>query len=75
MPLPRRDDKTSPALSSISLQLPPDFYAKEIQCIRHLLPKKTKLLVAAQWALIGFSIFCLIGAAVVMALTVDAWPM
>ncbi|KGG86683.1 hypothetical protein [Comamonas thiooxydans] len=35
----------------------------------------TKLLVAAQWALTGFGLFCLVGAAVVMALTPDAWPM
>ena len=32
----------------------------------------SKLLLAAQWAL---SLFCLVGAAVVMAMTPDAWPM
>ena len=32
----------------------------------------TKLLLAAQWALTGF---CLVGAAVVIALTPEAWPL
>jgi hypothetical protein len=35
----------------------------------------TKLLLAAQWALTGFGLFCLIGAAVVIALTPEAWPL
>lgn len=35
----------------------------------------TKLLIAAQWALTALGLFCLVGAAVVMALTPDAWPM
>ncbi|KGH31576.1 hypothetical protein [Comamonas testosteroni] len=34
----------------------------------------TKLLIAAQWALTGLSLFCLVGAAMVMALTPEAWP-
>ena len=34
----------------------------------------TKLLIAAQWALTGFGLFCLVGAVVVMALTPEAWP-
>ncbi len=34
----------------------------------------TKLLIALQWALTLFGLFCLIGAAVVMALTPEAWP-
>ena len=34
-----------------------------------------KLLLAAQWALTGFGLFCLVGVAVVMAMTPDAWPM
>ncbi|WP_207384589.1 hypothetical protein, partial [Comamonas thiooxydans] len=35
----------------------------------------TKLLLAAQWALTGFGLFCLVGAAVVIALTPEAWPL
>ncbi|MDH1477756.1 MULTISPECIES: hypothetical protein [Comamonas] len=35
----------------------------------------TKLLLAAQWTLTGFGLFCLVGAAVVMALTPEAWPL
>lgn len=35
----------------------------------------TKLLLAAQWALTVFGLFCLVGAAVVMALTPEAWPL
>lgn len=35
----------------------------------------TKLLLAAQWALTGLGLFCLVGVAVVMAMTPDAWPM
>ena len=35
----------------------------------------TKRLLAAQWALTGFGLFCLVGVAVVMAMTPDAWPM
>ena len=35
----------------------------------------TKLLIALQWALTLFGLFCLIGAAVVMALTPEAWPL
>jgi len=34
----------------------------------------TKLLLAAQWALTGFGLICLVGAAVVMALTPEAGP-
>ena len=34
----------------------------------------TKLLIAAQWALTGLGLFFLVGAAVVMALTPEAWP-
>ncbi|GAO73345.1 cobalamin synthase [Comamonas sp. E6] len=34
----------------------------------------TKLLMALQWALTGFGLFCLVGAVVVMALTPEAWP-
>jgi len=34
----------------------------------------TKLLIALQWALTLFGFFCLVGAAVVMALTPEAWP-
>jgi hypothetical protein len=37
-------------------------------------PPTTKLLIAAQWALTGFGLFCLVGAAVIMALTPEAWP-
>lgn len=37
--------------------------------------RTTKLLLAAQWALTGFGLFCLVGAAVVMALTPEAWPL
>lgn len=33
-----------------------------------------KQLLAAQWALTGFGLFCLLGAAVVMALTPEAGP-
>lgn len=35
----------------------------------------TKLLLAAQWALTGLGLFCLVGAAVVIALTPEAWPL
>ena len=35
----------------------------------------TKLLLAAQWALTGFGLFCLVGAAVVIALTPEAWSL
>ena len=35
----------------------------------------TKPLIAAQWALTGFGLFCLVGAAVIMALTPEAWPL
>jgi len=35
----------------------------------------TKLLLAAQWALTCFGLFCLVGAAVVIALTPEAWPL
>jgi len=34
----------------------------------------TKLLIAAQWALTGLGLFCLVGATVVIALTPEAWP-
>ncbi|BDR10704.1 hypothetical protein CTR2_R40420 [Comamonas thiooxydans] len=34
----------------------------------------TKLLIAAQWALTGLGLFCLVGAVVVMTLTPEAWP-
>ena len=34
----------------------------------------TKLLIAAQWTLTGFGLFCLFGAVVVIALTPEAWP-
>ena len=34
-----------------------------------------KLLIAAQWTLTGFGLFCLVGEAVVIAMTPDAWPM
>ncbi len=34
----------------------------------------TKLLIALQWALTFFGLFCLVGAAVVIALTPEAWP-
>ena len=34
-----------------------------------------KLLIAAQWGLTFLGLFCLIGVAVLMALTPDAWPM
>lgn len=43
----------------------------------HSTPSTThtkKLLFAAQWALTGFGLFCLVGAAVVIALTPEAWP-
>jgi len=35
----------------------------------------TKLLIVAQWALTGFGLFCLVGAAVVITLTPEAWPL
>ena len=35
----------------------------------------TKLLIAAQWALTSFGLFCLVGVAVVIALTTEAWPL
>lgn len=35
----------------------------------------TKLLLAAQWALTGLGLFCLVGAVVVIALTPEAWPL
>ncbi|MPT10955.1 MAG: hypothetical protein E2578_13045 [Comamonas sp.] len=35
----------------------------------------TKLLIALQWALTLFGFFCLVGAAVVIALTPEAWPL
>ncbi|WP_177341024.1 hypothetical protein [Comamonas testosteroni] len=35
----------------------------------------TKLLLAAQWALTCFGLFCLVGAAAVIALTPEAWPL
>lgn len=35
----------------------------------------TKLLLAAQWALTGLGLFCLVGTAVVIALTPEAWPL
>ena len=35
----------------------------------------TALLIALQWALTAFGLFCLVGAAVIIALTPDAWPM
>lgn len=35
----------------------------------------TKLLIATQWVLTVFGIFCLIGVAVMMALKPDEWPM
>ena len=38
-------------------------------------PPAPKLLLAAQWALTGFGLFCLVGAVVVMALTPEAWPL
>lgn len=36
---------------------------------------RIQLLIAAQWLLTLFGIFCLIGAAVVIALTPEAWPL
>lgn len=36
---------------------------------------QTKILRAIQWGLTGFGIFCLVGAAVVIALTPEAWPL
>ncbi|MGE8444540.1 MAG: hypothetical protein ACN6OS_23510, partial [Comamonas testosteroni] len=35
----------------------------------------TMLLLAAQWTLTCLGLFCLVGAAVVMALTPEAWPL
>jgi len=35
---------------------------------------ETKMLIAAQWLLTGFGIFCLVGAVVLMTLTPEAWP-
>ena len=35
----------------------------------------TALLIALQWALTAFGLFCMVGAAVIMALTPDEWPM
>lgn len=35
----------------------------------------TRPLLAAQWALTGIGLFCLVGAAVVMTLTPEAWPL
>ncbi|EFI61308.1 MULTISPECIES: hypothetical protein [Comamonas] len=35
----------------------------------------TMLLLAAQWGLTVFGLFCLVGAAVVIALTPEAWPL
>ena len=35
----------------------------------------TKLLIAAQWGLTLFGVFCLMGAAVVIANTPEAWPL
>ena len=35
----------------------------------------TKLLIAAQWGLTVLGIFCLVGAAVVIAITPSAWPL
>lgn len=35
----------------------------------------TKLLIAAQWGLTLLGIFCLIGVAVVIATTPEAWPL
>ncbi|MEX8191579.1 hypothetical protein [Comamonas guangdongensis] len=35
----------------------------------------TKLLIAAQWGLTAFGIFCLVGVAVIIATTPDAWPL
>ncbi len=35
----------------------------------------TKLLLAAQGALTGLGLFCLVGAVVVIALTPEAWPL
>ncbi|MGB6097676.1 hypothetical protein [Comamonas testosteroni] len=35
----------------------------------------TTRLLAAQWALTGLGLFCLVGAAVVIALTPEAWPL
>lgn len=35
----------------------------------------TKLLIAAQWGLTLFGVFCLIGAAVTIASTPEAWPL
>ena len=34
-----------------------------------------KLLVALQWALTCFGIFCLVGVAVVIVTTPEAWPL
>lgn len=36
---------------------------------------ETKLLIAAQWLLTGFGIFCLVGAAMLISLTPEAWPL
>ena len=36
---------------------------------------ETGLLIALQWALTIFGLFCLVGVAVLIALTPDAWPM
>lgn len=35
----------------------------------------TALLIALQWALTAFGLFCLVGAAVIIALTPEAWPL
>ena len=35
----------------------------------------TKLLIATQWGIAVFGIFCLIGVAVVIATTPEAWPL
>ena len=35
----------------------------------------TLLLIAAQWLLTAFGIFCLVGAVMVIALTPEAWPL
>jgi hypothetical protein len=72
---PGRPERSPALYSSPQQPLAGFFFAlRRFHAFDSIPAHTTKLLIAAQWALTGFGLFCLVGAAVVIALTPEAWP-
>jgi hypothetical protein len=73
---PGRPERSPALYSSPQQPLAGFFFAlRRFHAFDSIPAHTTKLLIAAQWALTGFGLFCLVGAAVVIALTPEAWPL